>query len=61
MLTVYPSDRARGLAPQLQEMETLKAENLEAWRTKYALEAEVAGVRAQLDGMARQGDNLQQV
>jgi hypothetical protein len=42
-------------------MEVLKAENLEAWRVKYALEAEVAGVKAQLDGMARQGDSLHQV
>lgn len=58
MLSQAQLDAAAELA---QEVEALKSENLEAWRTKYTLESEMAAVRAQLDGMQRQSGSMHQV
>lgn len=44
-----------------QDVESLKSENLEAWRQKYDLEGQLATVRANMEGMQGQAGSMQQV
>lgn len=49
-------------AEQLQQdVESLKSENLEAWRQKYDLEGQLATLRANMEGMQGQAGSMQQV